>query len=153
MKRIVLVVLALTLLLAGCGGGAAKPLDIQAAADGLLAGNAFAEPLLAQEAGKAMLIYRLASFDVSEEDITDCRIAVAQSVIGDELAFFTMASEETAKAVYTALQARVKTQSSAFEGYGPDEVPKFDAAIIKQSGTTVYLIVASDYDAVDKSLK
>ena len=152
MKRIVLAALALTLLLGACGGGA-KTLDMQAAADGLLAGSAFAEPLLEQDASKAMLIYRFASYNVSEEDIQDCRIGVAQSVIGDEMAFFTMSSEEAAKAVYTALQARVKTQSSAFEGYGPEEVPKFDAAIIKQTGTTVYLIVASDYDAVDKALK
>ena len=150
MRRFLCMALAL-LLLVGCGG--AKPLDIQAAADGLLAGSAFEEQLLAQDSSKAMLIYRLSAYNVSEEDIKDCRIGVAQSVIGDEMAFFVMSSEEAAKAVYAALQARVKTQSTAFEGYGPEQVPKFDGAIIKQSGTTVYLIVASDYDAVDRSLK
>jgi hypothetical protein len=152
MRRFLCMALALTLLLGGCGG-AAKPPDIQAAADGLLAGGAFEEPLLELDSSRAVLMYRFASYGVSQEDIKDCRIGVAQSVIGDEMAFFVMSSEEAAKAVYTALQAQVKTQSSAFEGYGPEQVPKFDAAIIKQSGTTVYLIVASDYDAVDKSLK
>jgi len=151
MRRFLCIALALALLLGGCGG--AKPPDIQAAADGLLAGSAFEEQLLEQDCSKAMLIYRFSSYGVSKEDILDCRIGVAQSVIGDEMAFFVMSSEEAAKAVYTALQARVKTQSSAFEGYGPEQVPKFDAAIVRQSGATVYLIVASDYAAVDGSLK
>lgn len=150
MKKMSVVVLALLLLLGGCGS---KELDIDSTVDTLQESGAFAESLLELDASVAMTMYRLSAYDLEEADIVHCRVFVAQSVIGDEMAFFEMSSEEAAQQVYNALSARVNTQAAAFQDYGPEELPKFKQAIITRSGTTVYLIVASDYDAVSSALK
>lgn len=150
MKRMGVAILALLLLLGGCGS---KAIDINSAVDALQESNAFAESLLEVDETLAIMMYRLGTYDVGEEDIVSCRVFVAQSVIGDEMAFFEMDSEEAAQSVYQALNARVKTQAAAFQDYGPEEVPKFNQAVIAQSGTTVYLVVASDYSTVDSILK
>lgn len=144
-------VLLLLALLCGCSGS--SELDIDSAVDALREGDAFPEAMVEVELHTALMMYRLADYGVTEDDIKHARVFVPQSVISDEMAFFEVSSEEIGKRVAEALAARVKTQAAAFSGYGPEQVPKLNESVLKQDGVYVYLVVASDYDAVSAALK
>lgn len=151
LKKIFSIALLLVLL-CSCGGNSAT-LDIDGTVDALRESTAFPEAMVELEAHTAFQMYRLADYGVSEEDVEHCRVFVPQSVISDEMAFFQTTSEDTAKLIADAFAARVKVQAASFSGYGPDQVPKLNDAIIKQDGCFVYLIVAEDYEAVQTVLK
>lgn len=144
-KKLLSVLLLLTLL---CSCGGKTTLDIDSAVDALHASDAFAEPMSEVEVYTACMMYRLSEYGVQEADLVQARVFIPETVISDEMAFFETSSEALAKSLFDALTARVSTQSAAFAGYGPEQVPKLERATIKQDGCFVYLIVATNYDAV-----
>ena len=61
-------------------------------------------------------------------------------------------TQEEADDARKALEARVSDQKDACEGYLPAELPKLEQAIVKESGSSVLLVVANDSQAAQAAL-
>lgn len=62
----------------------------------------------------------------------------------EEIAIFQADHEEQAKALYQACEKRIDQQIKSFQGYGETQVAILQAAIIRQYGNSVVLVIAQD---------
>ena len=70
----------------------------------------------------------------------------------EEIAVLVFSTQEEADDARKALEARVSDQKDACEGYLPAELPKLEQAIVKESGSSVLLVVANDSQAAQAAL-
>ena len=127
------VALAFTLILAACSGGGAPAgaYDPDATAQALLDSGAFSEAL---EEPEAAAVY------------------TSTGATAEEIAVLVFSTQEEADDARKALEARVSDQKDACEGYLPAELPKLEQAIVKESGSSVLLVVANDSQAAQAAL-
>lgn len=140
-------VLALSLCLAACGGGAAKQYDPAATAQALLDSTAFTDTLEALDKDTAAALYGL-----DAASITDCAVYTSLSMGAEEIAVLTLTDADAAKTAREALDKRVSDQIAALESYMPGEVGKLNHAIVEQTGSTALLVVAADAGAAQSVL-
>ena len=135
-----LLVLALILCLASCGGGKAKDIDIEALAKDLAASAAFTTDMspYVVAAGVAAGLYRY-----EPSDVESC-VLYANTSTGEEIFVAKAASADAAKNVSALCQQRVSDQKSVLESYVPEAIPRLDSAIVTVSGQTVIFVVADD---------
>lgn len=151
MRRVFSALCALCLLLAlpACGGGTAKAPFVPADdAQALLASGAFSEPLAPIGQDMACALYGIDTGTVRAATVYGSTGATAE-----ELAIFTFAGEDQAKAALAALQRRVETRTEEMADYLPAEVPKLEGAVTERRGASVLLAVAADYGPVRDFLK
>lgn len=149
-------VLALVLGLAACGGGEtndAPPLyqvgQVQAMADA----GAFSETLEELDSDTAFALYRLADYDLSQEDLKECAVLRSAGATCEEGAVLVFTSADKAEAAEGALKDYVQGQIEANEDYRPAEIPKLEAALIDRRGETLLLAVAKDLDAAKTAVE
>lgn len=149
MKKIYSILLALTLGLTACGGGAPaayETRDVQAIADA----GAFSEELEKLDGDTAFsVLYRLDQYGLERGALTDCAVLRSAGATCEEAAVLVMDSEESARTVKEALEDYIQRQIDQNESYGYrlSEIPKLEDAYIDVRGSTVLLVVASDLDA------
>ena len=56
----------------------------------------------------------------------------------------SLADSDTAAAIKTSLDERVKKQRDSYADYKPDEMYKFDDCFVEADGNTVYYAVCAD---------
>jgi|GEM_PF-7020580 len=136
-------------LLAGCadGGVSLSPEELGAR---LLETCTFSETLEPVDADVADVLY-----GIDDDAISAAYVCLSGGATAEELAVFATPDAVAAGAVQTALEQRVSAMAEAWAGYGPQEVPKLKAAVIRRSGTTVLLVVAAEDPAaaVDAALR
>lgn len=152
MKKLlsVIVVLALLLSLAACGGeSAAKkaPFDPAADAATLLASGCFSEELTEIDLDTACALY-----GIDRSTVTDGAVYGSTGVTGEELAILVLKDEEAAGTALKMLGYRVEDQAQVLAGYAPDAVAKLEKAVTEQRENTVLLVVANDYGPIDTFL-
>lgn len=138
--------LALALLLSACAGKPAAEYDPAKTARALLDSEAFSETLEALEPDFLPDVYGVGG------TASDSAIYASTGATAEEVLVLVFENQEDADAAKTALEKRVEDQKAACEGYLPLEIPKLDDAIVKQSGSSVLLVVANDYAAARKAL-
>ncbi len=133
---------ALGLTLCACGGGKApQPFDPAADTQTLLSTTGlFSEALTGVDKPTACMLY-----GIDEDLVTDCAVYASTGATAEELAIFSLASEEDAQTVATALGYRVEDRIEGLRDYLPDEISKLENAVIKTQGASVLLVVAADY--------
>lgn len=141
--------LALALALSACAGGeggGAAGYDPGDTARALLDSGAFSEELESLDADLIVGLYGL------EEAPAEAAVYTSTGATAEEIAVLRYGGEEGARAALDALETRVADQKEACRNYLPDELPKLEEAIIKQSGDTALLVVAADAQAAQNAL-
>lgn len=142
--------LALCLLLSGCGGqgGDAKSYDPAATAQALLDAQVFDQELEALDADMAAPYLGLSA----EPE----QAVVYTSLSGgyEELVVLQLADEAAAAAALEALNTHLqdRLESEQQVQYKPEDLPKLEQALVEQAGSTVLLLVCADYDAARETL-
>ena len=151
MKKIRFGILSLTLCLslAACGGGKEpSPFDPAADAQTLLAADgAFTADLTAVEEATACALY-----GIDEAAVTASAVYASPSS-AEELAVFSLNSNEAANAAQTALGYRVEDRMEELEDYMPGEMEKLKSAVVEKRGNSVLLVIAADYGPVNDFLE
>ena len=148
-KRLALPMIALCLLLTGCGStNGEEPYDAQDVQT-LLEAELFSESL---EEVDSSVLYGLYGLDAG---LMSSSVAyLSTGATAEEVALFILNDAEDADTVQTACEKRVTDQIPACESYNPAEVTKLEGAVISVRDNTVLLVVGQDpaavRDAVDK---
>ena len=150
-----LLVLALVLGLAACGGGAndAPPLYSAGLVTKLVEAGAFSEELEELDADTAFLLYRLADSGLERADMKECTVLRSAGATCEEGAVLVFASADQANTAVDALSSYIDGQITANEDYRPGELPKLEDALISRRGETVLLVVAGDIDAAKQAVE
>lgn len=139
--------LALVLALSACSGGkTAAGYDPAAVSKALLDSGAFSETLEALDADLVPGLYGLETAPEEEAVYT------STGATAEEVAVMEFAGQEAADAALKALETRVSDQKDACRDYLPAELPKLEKAVVKESGKTVLLVVANDYEKARSAL-
>ena len=149
MKRMTVFFLlcALMLGLCGCGDKGTEELDGAALVKALLDGGAFSQKLEELPASKATAFY-----GVDSARLTEALLYHASGVSKEQIAVFHMESAEAAGDVVTLLQQTLEGWIAADRDYAPEEVPKLEKAVLRQSGAWVVLVVANDPTAAARTV-
>lgn len=130
--------LLLFVLLTSCGNGLeAAPYQIEDA-KALIDQGAFSGALTEVDREVVPLIYGLEDTAIKE---SVCYTAANSSVSADEVAVFVMEDAAGAEAAAAACRQRMEDQVDIYQTYGPDQVPRLEAATILQRDNTVLLAV------------
>ena len=150
MKKIIAVILVLTTLLGlcACGGkDTAVAVDGEALSRELMAGSAFSQKLEELPSGKAEVFY-----GISADQLKSAVMYHAAGISKEQLAVFEAVDEETARAMAAALQSLLADWIESDRDYAPEEVPKMEKAVLRQSSVYVILVVANDPEAASGSV-
>lgn len=149
MKKLLSVLLsgALVLSLAACGGE--KDFDPTAVFHDLMeTPGVFTSGLEEVDQATACALY-----GIDEATVTGSAVYMANATSAEEVAIFTLNSEEAAQAAAKQLGYRVDDRAEELKSYLPDEAPKLEGAMVETRGSSVLLLVCSDYAAAKKVLE
>lgn len=149
MKKILsgIVFAVLCLSLTACGGKTAEFSPAKDAAELREAEGAFTTALTQIDQATACALY-----GIDEATVTASAVYASPSS-AEELAIFTLDSDEAAQAAQTALDYRVEDRLEELEDYMPEEMDKLKDAVIEKRGSSVLLVIASDYGPVSEFLE
>ncbi len=149
MKKFLLVLCsaALCLSLSACGGKTAEFSPAKDAAALLNAEGAFATALTQIDQATACALY-----GIDEAAVTASAVYASPSS-AEELAVFSLNSDEAANAAQTALGYRVEDRMEELEDYMPGEMEKLKSAVVEKRGNSVLLVIAADYGPVNDFLE
>ncbi len=139
-KRIVCVLIAVLLLLTGCGSKPQKlTMDVFELSD-LLANNiVFTDTMSVLEEDIMVDI-----FGIDKELIKTQKVYVSTGATAEEIAIFQAHDNQGANEIYRVLEKRIEDQKLAFENYVPHELAKLSSAVLEQRENYVILCI-SDY--------
>ena len=115
---------------------------------GMVQAGAFSEELEELDADTAFMLYRLADYGLSREDLTDAAVLRSAGATCEEGAVLLFTDEEKAGKAAEAMGDYLAGQIEANENYRPNEIPKLEGAVLKVQGKTLLLAVANDAAAV-----
>ena len=148
MKKYTIIVLTLTLLLslAACGEKeSSRELEASALAGSLLKSGAFSVSLDELPASKAASFY-----GVDKDSVADALLYHAAGTSKEQIVLIKAVDEAAAGTMLNTLKGLVSQWIEADRDYAPEEVPKLEKAVLRQSGAWVVLVVANDPDAAAK---
>ena len=143
-KTVSLLLLTVMLLsLCACGGkGEKKELDAAALSESLLKGDLFSVSLEELPAGKVSAFY-----EIPADSVEDAVLYHAAGTSKEQIVILKAVDNRTAENAVTILKGLVNQWIEADKDYAPQEVPKLEKAVLRQSGAWVLLVVAADPDA------
>lgn len=151
MKKLLSALLSgiLVLSLTACGEKAPAAFDPSKDAQALLdASGVFVETMEPIDQATACSLY-----GIDEATVTASAVYMANATSAEELAIFTLTDETAAQAAAKQLGYRVDDRIDELTGYLPGEVPKLEDAVVETRGSSVLLLVCSDYDSAKKVLE
>ncbi len=163
MRKFTFAALAACILLTGCGNNRASSAsgsdsdtsvsqpDVSKTpaekAEELLAAVDF--PEMAEVTADKLLAY----YGIDEADVTEYKAYVAGAgVYPDEFGIFVLSDKAAADKVHESLTNRLEKQQSTYADYSPDEMYKFDDAVLVSSDNVVYYCVCADNAAAEDIL-
>jgi len=143
---LVMAVLCLLAVFAGCGGDSSKKdLSVTALSADLLENANFTDSLDLLDAPVVPLLY-----GVDAADYANCAVYCGTGATAEEIAVFEAVDEAAAGRILSAAQARVAAQIETYKDYGPEDARMLEGAIVKQSGVYVIVAVCADGDSAAK---
>lgn len=150
MKKTIVILITLSLLLAaaGCGGKEeTAPMDGAALTRSLLSSGCFSVKLEELPASKAQVFY-----GVDGSRLQNAWLYHAEGVCKEQIAVFQAVDETAAGEIVPILREMLENDIRADKDYAPDEVPKLEKAVLRQSGEWVVLVVAADPTAASHTV-
>lgn len=151
LSRLLLTLLLMTALTA-CSPGRNPAPFLPSLTDQLFASDAFSEPLEELDADLAWMLYGLEEADLPWESLTGAQSYRSSGATCEELSLLTFTDEASAQTAVNALNLYLTGQIEANRTYRPKEISKLEHAFLERRGTTVLLMVASDYQATHSLL-
>lgn len=147
MKRLLILFLALTLLLAGCGGAKTAetvvPVD---AAKTILDGVAFRDTLVE---AKGDLVKENGWYDLDDK-VKDFSVYISGSgATAEEIAVIRTSDVKTAK---VTVEKRIEDLKLRFEDYVPAEMTKLGDPVVVTRGDVVFLVICDDSAGAQKTI-
>lgn len=142
------------LTMTACGGQ--EPAAAAFTADTLNAieaAGAFSEELEELDADTAFMLYKLADYGLSREELVQAAVLRSAGATCEEGAVLIFTDAEAAGKAAEAMGGYVDGQIEANMDYRPAEIPKLEGAVLKTSGNAVLLAVANDAAAVRSVLE
>ena len=121
--------------------------DADSIAEALYNGLTFGEDLEKSTAEAAYSIY-----GIDSSLCTSAAIYVGSGATADEIAVFNCTDSEAAKTVLQAVNARIDYLKEGYSDYGPDQVPKIEAASVVSLGNTVVMCICDTPENVETIL-
>ncbi len=144
MKKYIVKLLAAALVclnLFACGGDApAGEIVLDDVAESLLDAGSFTDALAPIDDDTIAVLYGV-------EGALDQVVYIGSGATPEEIALFSFSTAAEAEAGFALAQMRIADQKNAFSDYNSWEMPKLDAAVVKQYGTYVAVCVSGDSKA------
>jgi len=110
--------------------------------------GAFSEELEELDADTAFMLYKLADYGLSREDLTEAAVVRSAGATCEEGAVLIFADRDKAAKAADAMGDYLEGQIEANESYRPNEIPKLEGAILMTAGSTLLMVVPHDAAAV-----
>ncbi len=139
-KKIVCIIIAVLLLLTGCGSKPQKlTMSVTELSDVLANNIVFKDTMSVLEKDIMLDI-----FGIDGELVKSQKVYVSTGATAEEVAVFEAYDNSGANEIYKALENRIEDQKLAFENYVPEELTKLSDAVLEQRENYVILCI-SDY--------
>ena len=134
--KLVGLILALSLLLVGCGGA---KVDVVKLADDLSGKLTFQDELSPIDETALYAIY-----DIDPSKVKAQRVYVSSGATAEEIAAFEAADAAAAKDIHAAVLQRIADQKDGFANYNPGEMVKLEHPTVVTKGNYVVLCLSDD---------
>ena len=150
MKKLMALMLAFVcvLTMTACGGKAEGEVFNLESLDKVQQAGAFSEELEELDADTAFMLYKLADYGLSRENLSEAAVVRSAGATCEEGAVLIFSDAEKANAAAEALGDYLESQIEANVNYRPNEIPKLEGAILLVRANTVLLVVPNDAAAV-----
>ena len=110
--------------------------------------GAFSEELEELDADTAFMLYQLADYDLSREDLTEAAVMRSAGATCEEGAVLIFSDADKAAKAAEAVGDYLKGQIEANADYRPNEIPKLEGAVLITRANTLLMVVPNDAAAV-----
>ena len=116
--------------------------------DAVQKAGAFSEELEELDADTAFMLYGLADYGMSREELTDAAVLRSAGATCEEGAVLIFADGDKAAKAADAMGDYLEEQIEGNVNYRPAEIPKLEGAVLLTRGNTLLMVVANDAAAV-----
>lgn len=110
--------------------------------------GAFSEELEELDADTAFMLYKLADYGLSREDLTEAAVVRSAGATCEEGAVLIFSDADKAAKAAEAMGDYLESQIEANVNYRPNEIPKLEGAVLITRGKTLLMVVPNDAAAV-----
>lgn len=143
MKKIsiLLTLIMIVLVAAGCSSSQSVTLDVQQTADKLSQEVSFQDQLTSLDQDAALKLY-----DLTADDVQAVALYVGTGATAEEISVWQGKDANTAKNIQNAVNTRIENQKESFVDYNPEEMPKLENPVVVAKGNYVVLCLSGDND-------
>ena len=147
MKKIsiLLTLIMIVLVAAGCSSSQSVTLDVQQTADKLSQEVSFQDQLTSLDQDAALKLY-----DLTADDVQAVALYVGTGATAEEISVWQGKDANAAKNIQNAVNTRIENQKESFVDYNPEEMPKLENPIVVAKGNYVVLCLSGDNDNAKK---
>lgn len=147
MKKIsiLLTLIMIVLVAAGCSSSQSVTLDVQQTADKLSQEVSFQDQLTSLDQDAALKLY-----DLTADDVQAVALYVGTGATAEEISVWQGKDANAAKNIQNAVNTRIENQKESFVDYNPEEMPKLENPVVVAKGNYVVLCLSSDNDNAKK---
>ena len=147
MKKIsiLLTLIMIVLVAAGCSSSQSVTLDVQQTADKLSQEVSFQDQLTSLDQDAALKLY-----DLTADDVQAVALYVGTGATAEEISVWQGKDANAAKNIQNAVNTRIENQKESFVDYNPEEMPKLENPIVVAKGNYVVLCLSGANDNAKK---
>lgn len=138
---ILLTLIMIVLVAAGCSSSQPVTLDVQQTADKLAQEVSFQDQLTILDQDAALKLY-----DLTADDVQAVALYVGTGATAEEISVWQGKDANAAKNIQNAVNTRIENQKESFVDYNPEEMPKLENPVVVAKGNYVVLCLSNDND-------
>ncbi len=142
---ILLTLLMVVLVAAGCSSSQPAALDVQQTADKLAQEVSFQDQLTKMDQDAALKLY-----DLTADDVETASLYVGTGATAEEISVWQGKDADAAKKIQDAVNTRIENQKESFVDYNPEEMPKLENPVVVAKGNYVVLCLSGDNENAKK---
>ena len=149
MKKLMALMMAFVcvLTMSACGKAEGEVFTLESL-DKVQQAGAFSEELEELDADTAFMLYKLADYGLSREDLTEAAVVRSAGATCEEGAVLIFSDADKAAKAAEAMGDYLESQIEANVNYRPNEIPKLEGAVLITRGKTLLMVVPNDAAAV-----
>ena len=150
MKKLMALMLAFVcvLTMTACGGKAEGEVFNLESLDKVQQAGAFSEELEELDADTAFMLYKLADYGLSRENLSEAAVVRSAGATCEEGAVLIFSDADKAAKAAEAVGDYLEGQIEANADYRPNEIPKLEGAVLITRANTLLMVVPNDAAAV-----